>query len=167
MKSSYSLALIAVAGTMLTTSTTYARTEGPDKSINNEIFDLLLANNSLATNSMKFAVLDGVVTITGTTSSLGNKAQTDNVIAKLPGVLRVDDKRPANDDDTSLTDEVKSSLMFHNSTSNTITRITTANGVVTITGIATSEAEKNRTTQLAAAIKGVTGVINNMTVAAN
>jgi osmotically-inducible protein OsmY len=179
MKSNYSLALIVAAGSMLI-NTAPAQASDVDANINHEIFDLLLANNSLATSDVKFASQDGVVTISGNTRDLAHKEQLDSVVGKLPGVVSVVDNRPTDTtvqntpesnatsqkiDDTSLTDEVKSALMFHNSTSNTITQITTKDGVVTITGIAKSEAEKTRTTQLAAAITGVKSVINNMTIA--
>jgi osmotically-inducible protein OsmY len=166
MKATNSLAVIVAAGSMLITTTTLRASSEADKSINNEIFDLIMANDALAPGSVRFAVQDGVVTISGDRPTIGNKAQTDNVIAKLPGVLRVDDNRPTSADDISLTDEVKSSLMFHNSTGTTTTQVATTNGVVTITGIAKSETEKNRTTQLAAEVKGVTSVNNNMTIVA-
>ena len=150
-----------------------------DKSINNEVFDLLLSNGSLAPTGVRFETRDGVVTISGDTRSLDHKAQLDNVIGKLPGVQNVVDNRsvttteenePASAaksqkvNDTSITDEIKSALMFHNSTSNTITQIETKNGVVTITGVAKSEAEKTRITKLATDINGVTSVVNNMSV---
>jgi len=179
MKSNRSLALFVAAGSMLM-NTSPLRASEADKNIDHEILNLLLANNSLAPSDVKFATQDGVVTISGATRSLANKEQLDSVVGKLPGVQRVVDNRPTDTmaqnapesnatsqkiDDTSLTDEVKSALMFHNSTGGTITQVGTTNGVVTITGIAKSESEKTRTTQLAAAISGVTGVINNMTVA--
>jgi osmotically-inducible protein OsmY len=181
MKSNYSLALIVAAGSMLITTTPLRASEA-DKSINHEIFDLIMSNNSLATQlgGVNFAVRDGVVTITGNTPLLTKQEQIDSVIAKLPGVQSVVDNRQTSTgvqsapesaatsqkvDDASLTEEVKSSLMFHNLTSTTITQIETTDGVVTITGIAKSEAEKSRTTQIATAIKGVTSVINNMDIA--
>jgi hyperosmotically inducible periplasmic protein len=179
MKSNYSLALIVAAGSMLI-NTAPLQASDVDANINHEIFDLLLANNSLAPTTVKFASQDGVVTISGTTRDLAHKEQLDSVVGKLPGVVSVIDNRTTDTiaqnapksaatnqkiDDTSLTDEVKSALMFHNSTSDTITQIVTKDGVVTITGVAKSEAEKSRTTQLAAAISGVKSVINNMTIA--
>lgn len=182
MKSNYSLALIVAAGSMLINTTPLLASIEADKNINYEIFDLLLANHSLAPGGIRFEVRDSVVTISGNTPLIANKEQTDSVIAKLPGVQHVVDNRQTDSmvqnapesnatrqkiDDKSLTDEIKSALMFHNSTSNTITQIETKDGVVTITGVATSEAEKTRTTQLAAGISGVNSVINNMTVAAN
>jgi hyperosmotically inducible periplasmic protein len=179
MKSNYSLALIAAAGSMLM-NTAPLRASEADKNIDHEISDLLLANNSLAQSGVKFASIDGVVTISGTARSLDNEAQLDSAIGMLPGVQHVVDNRPTDliaqsmpestvtsreIDDASLTDEVKSALMSHNSTRNTIAQVTTKNGVVTINGIAKSEAGKTRATQIAAAISGVTSVINNMTIA--
>jgi hyperosmotically inducible protein len=179
MKTNYSFALIVTAGSMLI-NTAPVCASGADRNIDHEISDLQLANNPLALTGVKFATLDGVVTISGAAGSLDNEAQLDTAIGKLPGVQHVVDNRPTDliaqsepestatsrkINDTSLTDEVKSALMSHNSTSNTMTQVTTKNGVVTITGIAKSEAEKTRDTRLAAAISGVTSVINNMTVA--
>jgi osmotically-inducible protein OsmY len=179
MKSNYSLALIVVAGSMLINTAPLQASEA-DKNIDHEISDLLLANNSLAPTDAKFVTVDGVVTISGTSCSLDNEAQLDSAVGMLPGVQHVVDNRPTDIvaqsapestatsreiDDASLTDEVKSALMSHDSTRNTITQVTTKNGVVTITGIAKNEGEKTRATQLAAAISGVTSVINNMTVA--
>jgi osmotically-inducible protein OsmY len=178
MKSTYSLPLILAAGSMLLT-TASLRASDADQAVTHEIFDLLVSNNSLAPDGAKFQTVDGVVTITGTTRSLDHQAQLDNVIAKLPGVQSVVDNRPvttteANEpasvaksqkvDDNSIKYQLKSALMFHNLTGNTITQIDVKNGTVMITGVAKSEAEKSRTTQLAAGITGVTGVVNNMTV---
>jgi len=161
-------------------NTASLRASEADKNIDHEISDLLLANNSLAPADAKFATVDGVVTISGTSRSLSKEAQLDTAIGMLPGVQHVVDNRPTDliaqsmpesnitsreIDDASLTEQVKSALMSHNSTRNTTTQVTTKNGVVTITGIAKSEAEKTRATRLAAAISGVTSVINNMTIA--
>ncbi len=162
------------------------RVSGPDNSINKEIFDILMANNLLAPGpyNVCLSTRDGVVTISGNTPTLANKEQTDSAMAKLPGVRRVNDNRPTSTevttqqtpaesavtrkkiDDTAITDEAKSSMMFHNSVNTVVTQIGTTNGAVTISGIAKSEAQKNRITNLATSIKGVTSVINNMTVAA-
>ena len=160
------------------------RASEPDNSINREIFDILMANNLLAPgpNSVCLSTRDGVITISGNTPTLENKEQTDSAMAKLPGVRRVDDNRPTSTevttqqtpaesavtrkkiDDTAITDEAKSSMMFHNSVNNVVTQIGTTNGAVTISGIAKSEAQKSRITKLATNISGVTSVINNMTI---
>ena len=68
-------------------------------------------------------------------------------------------------DDASITAEVKSSLMSHHSTSALRTSVSTADGVVTLGGIAKNDAEKSLVTKLVTDINGVTSVINNMTIA--
>ena len=68
-------------------------------------------------------------------------------------------------DDASITAEVKSSLLSHRSTSALKTKVSTTEGVVTVSGMAKNAAEKSLVTKLVADIDGVTKVINNMTIA--
>jgi osmotically-inducible protein OsmY len=68
-------------------------------------------------------------------------------------------------DDASITAQVKSSLLAHRSTSAIKTRINTADGVVTITGVAKNAAEKSLVSKLANDIEGVISVTNDMTIA--
>jgi len=68
-------------------------------------------------------------------------------------------------DDASVTAQVKWSLLAHHSTSALKAKIETADGVVTVSGIARNSIEKNLVTKLVFDIDGVTHVNNNMTVA--
>jgi osmotically-inducible protein OsmY len=68
-------------------------------------------------------------------------------------------------DDASITAQVKSTLLSHRSTSALRTTVSTTDGVVTVGGIAKNDAEKTLVTMLATDVKGVTSVINNMTIA--
>jgi osmotically-inducible protein OsmY len=68
-------------------------------------------------------------------------------------------------DDASITAQVKSALLSHHSTSALHTTVSTADGVVTLGGIAKNEAEKALVTKLVTDINGVNSVINNMTIA--
>ena len=54
--------------------------------------------------------------------------------------------------------------MAHRSTSALHTKVSTADGVVTLSGVAKNAAEKTLVTKLATDINGVTSVINNMTL---
>jgi len=60
---------------------------------------------------------------------------------------------------------VKSSLLSHRSTSALKTKVSTTDGVVTLTGIAKNAAEKSLVTKLVTDIDGVTSVVNDMTIA--
>jgi osmotically-inducible protein OsmY len=68
-------------------------------------------------------------------------------------------------DDASITAQVKVALQSHRSTSSVNTKIGTADGVVTVSGIAKNVAEKTLVSKLATDITGVKSVVNNMTVA--
>ncbi len=67
-------------------------------------------------------------------------------------------------DDVTIVAKVKAELMTHRSTSALQTAVESHNGEVTLTGVAQSEAEKELAGKLVAAIHGVTGVNNEMTV---
>ena len=67
-------------------------------------------------------------------------------------------------DDASITAQVKGSLLSHRSTSMLNTKVTTNDGVVTVSGQARNAAEKALVTKLVTDINGVQSVVNNMTI---
>ena len=70
------------------------------------------------------------------------------------------DRRP----DAWITTKVKSELLVHKNTSATKTEVVTVDGVVTLTGEANSQAERELAESYAADVEGVSHVVNNMTV---
>ena len=153
--------------------------EHSDAWINVKVKSALLFHRNVSATGTTVYVKDGVVTLQGEASSQAQKELTteyakdiDNVkevkndmtIAKLPATASptLGDKI----DDASITAQVKSSLLSHHSTSALHTSVSTTDGVVTLGGIAKNDAEKSLVTKLATDINGVTGVINNMTIAA-
>jgi osmotically-inducible protein OsmY len=68
-------------------------------------------------------------------------------------------------DDASITAEVRATLAAHRSTRDAGAKIQAADGVVTIQGVARSEAERDSVTRLAADVEGVLRVVNRMTLA--
>ncbi len=138
---------------------------------------LMKANVSAATT--KVATNDGVVTLSGTANSLAQKELTEVYAKDIEGVksvkndIVVDEKaanRPAGPtvgetiDDASITSQVKYALMNHRSTSALKTKVTTTEGVVRVTGDATSDAEKALVTKLATDVRGTKSVTNDMVV---
>jgi hyperosmotically inducible periplasmic protein len=121
---------------------------------------------------------DGVVTLQGEASSMAQKELTteyakdvDNV-KEVKNEMTIANSPPTPDstigdkiDDASITAQVKSTLMTHRSTSVLHTTVSTADGVVTLGGIAKNDAEKALVTKLVNDVKGVNSVINNMTIA--
>jgi len=70
-------------------------------------------------------------------------------------------------DDASITAQAKMALMFHRSTSSLSTKVETNDGVVTLTGKAKNQAERELATKIATDIRGVKNVVNNMEVVEN
>ncbi len=122
-------------------------------------------------------VKDGVVTLKGEASSQAQKDLAGEYAKDVDGVKDVKNemtlaKVPDNKgqtlgekiDDASITAQVKVALLFHRSTSAISTKVATSYGVVTVSGIAKNDAEKALVSKLVNDIKGVTSVVNNMTV---
>jgi hyperosmotically inducible protein len=136
---------------------------------------LLLKGNVSAVDT-KVSVKDGVVTLTGTATSLAQKELTTAYVKEIEGVKSVNnvlvvpavpgDPRTFSEkiDDASITAQVKYALLTHHSTSALKTSVTTKDGLVTIEGEAGSPAEKDLVTHLAESVRGVKVVSNAMTV---
>lgn len=119
---------------------------------------------------------DGVVTLSGTADNVAQKDLTaiyageidrvksvrnDIVVKEMSGNRETMGEKM---DDASITSQMKYSLLSHKATSSLKTKITTSDGVVMVTGEASSDAERSLVTKLAQDIRGVKSVNNNMTV---
>jgi hyperosmotically inducible protein len=138
---------------------------------------LLFHRNVRATKTV-VNVKDGVVILSGEASSMAQKELTTEYTKDVEGVREVKNEMtvvntPATTservgdkiDDASITAQVKSTLLSHRSTSALKTKVTTVDGVVTLSGTAKNDAEKSLVTKLVTDIEGVVSVVNNMTVA--
>lgn len=136
---------------------------------------LVKANVSAATTTV--AVKDGIVTLSGTADNLAQKELTEVYAKEIAFVKSVKNDlvvkaQPAADpttlgekiDDASITTQVKYALLSHKATSALSTKITTNEGVVAVTGLAATDAEKSLVTKLAQDVRGVKTVENKMTV---
>jgi osmotically-inducible protein OsmY len=135
----------------------------------------LLVKANVSATSTKVDVKDGVVTLTGTVQSAAQKDLTEVYAKDIDNVKAVDNElviEPTSGDttaseamdDASITSQVKYTLLSHRSTSAISTKVTTENAVVSISGVADSDAEKALVTKLAQDTRGVRSVINDMTV---
>jgi hyperosmotically inducible protein len=113
---------------------------------------------------------DSIVTLTGTVSEWSNRSLAEETVAGLPGVKQVNNKlevkagQPAENSDVWISMKVKTMLMFHRNVSGFKTDVDTKGGVVTLKGLASSEAQRELTTEYAKDIEGVKSVKNDMTV---
>ena len=117
----------------------------------------------------------GVVTLKGVAATSAQKELTTAYAKDVEGVKDVNNQMSVSGvkphetiggkvDDASITAQVKTSLLFHRSTHSIATKVTTKNGVVTLTGEAKNGAEKDLVGKLAKDIHGVKRVVNHMSI---
>lgn len=121
-------------------------------------------------------VKDGIVTLRGDAESQAQKDLTTEYVKDIEGVKDVKNElivakgakemRTTGDkiDDSSITAQVKMSLLYHRSTSGLKTKVETRDGVVTLSGKAKNAAEKDLATKFAKDVNGVKSVENLMTI---
>jgi len=136
----------------------------------------LLVKANVSATSTKVEVRNGVVTLSGTVQNLAQKDLTEAYAKDIDNVKTVRNelvvRSPASGestvgedmDDASITSQVKYALLSHRSTSALSTKVITENGVVNVTGVAGSDAEKSLVTKLAQDTRGVKSVVNDMTI---
>jgi len=150
--------------------------EHSDEWIAVKVRSLLLVKGHVSAATTKVAVLDGVVTLSGTADTMAQKELTGVYAKEIDWVksvkndIVVNEKPVADDtmgtkvDDASITTQVKYALLSHKATSAVTTKVTTTDGAVLITGEASSTDEKALVSKLAADVRGTLSVTNNMTV---
>ena len=171
MKTITPLTLTALTGTLLLTGIP-ARAADTDSRIETAAANSYVFKTYLKDDAIKTSATDGVVTLTGTVADDSQKSLAENTVASLPGVKSVDDQlvvsgtQPAEHSDTWINFKVKTALLFHRDVSATGTTVYVNDGVVTLEGVAGSEAEKELTSEYAKDVDNVKEVKNNMTIAA-
>jgi hyperosmotically inducible periplasmic protein len=136
----------------------------------------LLVKANVSATATKVEVRDGVVTLTGIATSGAQKDLTEAYAKDIDNVKAVNNQMvvqapaPGSStmgevvDDASITSEVKYALLSHRSTSALNTKVITQDSVVSLSGVAGSDAEKDLVTKIAQDSRGVKSVVNNMTV---
>jgi osmotically-inducible protein OsmY len=120
-------------------------------------------------DDIKIESKDSAVTMTGTVSEESHKSLARDTVAGLPGVKSVDSRLEVKGENSVknsnawLTTKVKTSLLFHRSVS-AGTKVDVKDGVVTLRGDASSQAQRELTTEYAKDVEGVKDVNNEMTV---
>jgi hyperosmotically inducible periplasmic protein len=138
----------------------------------------LLVHANVSATSTKVDVSNGVVLLTGTVDNSAQKDLTETYVKSIDGVRSITNDLVVKDnfnqtttgekmDDASITSQVKYELLTHRSTSAVKTKVTTTDGVVMISGDASSDAEKDLVTKFASTIRGVKSVENDMVVRNN
>ncbi len=132
---------------------------------NSYVFQVYLKGDDIKIESK-----NGAVTLTGVVSEEFHKSLAKETVAALAGVLSVDNRLeikgapPTANSDAWIEEKVKATLLFHRSVSADNTEIDVKDGIVTLRGHATSQAQKELTTEYAKDVDGVRDVNNEMTV---
>lgn len=151
--------------------------EHSDGWITTKVKTVLTFHKNVSASDTEINTRNGVVTLTGKAESEAQKQLTGEYAKDVDGVKEVRNDlavitpaKPASQtmgekiDDTSLTAQVKMTLLFHKSTRAISTKVVTRDGVVTLRGEAKNRAERDLASKLALDIKGVKQIKNKMTV---
>ena len=169
IKARYCVVLIVAVIALLVTSVPAYATKTDDR-IESTAKKSYVFKTYLKDDDIKIESKNGAVTLTGTVSEEYHKSLAQETMASLPGVksvnnrLEVKGERPAENSDAWLMTKVKTTLLFHRSVSAGKTEVDVKDGIVTLRGIASSQAQKELTTEYAKDVEGVKDVKNDMTV---
>lgn len=170
MRTSHTLALLSVTGALLVTIPGLRASETDDRieasARTSYVFKTYLKDDAIRTESK-----NGAVILTGTVADASHKALAENTVAGLPGVKSVDNRltikgeSPPEHSDMWIALKVKSALLFHRDVRAGKTDVNVKEGVVTLTGEASSLAQLELTTEYAKDVEGVREIRNAMTIA--
>ena len=169
IKAMYCVVLIVAVITLLVTSVPVHASK-MDSRIESSAKQSYVFKTYLKNDDIKIQSRDGAVTLTGIVSEEYHKSLAQETVASLPGVKSVDNRLeikgapPTANSDAWLRDKVKVTLLFHRSVSAGTTEVDVKDGIVTLQGEATSQAQKELTTEYAKDVEGVKDVNNEMTV---
>jgi len=167
IKSIYLALTVTAMALLMTSMPVYA--SSLDSRIQSSAENSYVFKTYLKEDNIKVQAKDGVVTLTGTVSEESHKSLAQDTVAGLPGVISVDNRlevigeRPEEKSDEWLSAKVKNTLLLHQNVS-AMTEVSTKDGIVTLKGDATSQAQKELTTEYVWDVEGVKDVRNEMTV---
>ncbi len=150
--------------------------ENSDGWLSMKVKGSLLFNRYVSAVKTQVYVVDGIATLKGEAESQAQKDLTGAYAKDVNGIKEVRNEmtiaavnppQPTMSDkidDASITAQVKMAFLSHHSTSAFKTGVSTADGVVTLTGEVSNGASKDMAAKVANDVNGVTRVINNMTI---
>jgi len=151
--------------------------EKSDGWLSMQVKTLLLFKRNVSGIKTRVSVKEGIVTLKGEAANQAQKDLVGEYAKDVEGVKGVKNEMTVAKalsgseqtlsekvDDASITAQIKIALLTHHSTSAFKTGVETNNGVVTLSGKATSGAGKDMATKVADDVNGVKKVINNMIV---
>jgi len=170
MKSTHTLVLLAATATLFISGASLHAAETDDR-IESAAKKSYVFKTHLKHDSIKTVSKDGVVTLTGTVADSSHKSLAQDTVESLPGVKRADNQLkvksegPAEHSDGWISTKVKTALLFHRNVSASGTDVQVQDGIVSLRGEASSQAQKDLTAEYVKGLEGVKDVKNEMTIA--
>jgi len=152
------------------------QTANTDAWLRDKILMTLSFHRSVSRLSTEVEVKEGIVILRGSADSEAQKELTTEYAKDVEGVKEVINEITINKaaiakrtigekiDDSSITAQVKLTLLYHRSTSAVNTTVITKHGIVTLDGQAKSVNERDLASKLANDVNGVKTVINRMSI---
>lgn len=125
----------------------------------------LYFDESVPYNRIDVSTKEGIVTLTGTASSLYSKEKAVRQAKSVKGVRAVVDQIDmtlADRKDSEISQDVSTALLLDPATDSFEIEATVSGGFVTLTGMVQSWAEKNLAEEVARGVRGVKGVTNDI-----
>ena len=169
IKSIYAGVTLMAVGALCATSVNVFASDLDDR-IESSTKNSYVFKTYLTGDDIKVTSKDGAVTLTGIVSEESHKSLANETAAGVPGVKSVDNRLelkgapPTANSDAWLTTKVKTSLLFHRSVNSFKTEVDVKDGIATLWGVATSQAQKELVTEYARDVEGIKDVKNKMTV---
>ena len=163
--------LILVAASTLLLASVPLRASQMDDRIESSAKKSYVFKHYLPDDAITIESKNGAVTLTGTVAEESHIGLARDTVSGLPGVKSVDNQltlkgeAPAKHSDGWIGLKVKTALLFHRNVRATKTDVNVKDGIVSLSGEATSIAQKELTTEYAKDVEGVKEVKNDMTVA--
>ena len=169
MKNPYQIAALTAA---LLVSGVAVQADERDDRIEAAFKDSYTYRSHLRNQDVSVDVKNGVATLSGRVENEDQKRLAEDTARGLEGVTSVDNRlklanEPKESSDDWIALKVRSALLFHKDVGIRDTDVQVLNGVVTLTGVASSDAEKALATEYAQDIKGVKRVDNQLKVVAD
>ena len=161
---------LTAAFTMAATTLPLAAAHKDDERIVSAAKQSYVYRTYLKDDDIKIQAKDGMVTLKGEVSDRSHKSMAEDAVDTLPGVKAVDNQlevkaKPADEkSDQWIAFKLKSMLLYHRNVSGAKTEVSVKDGIATLKGTTSSEAQKELTEEYAKDIEGVKGVVNELSV---
>ncbi|MCW0183291.1 BON domain-containing protein [Zavarzinia sp.] len=139
-----------------------------DSAIRIDINDKLLKRSTSLFSNVSVEVVRGRVLLVGTVASSADKEEAGNIARACEGVKEVDNQIQLADDggvggyagDSWITTKVKSNLVTDFSLNGFSIGVETVNGIVYLSGVVRSDAQRDKAVEIARSISGVQKVVS-------